>query len=151
MENENTQNIDNEVIDNEEVETETPSENEVVNEDTDPQLLKLQSRIPYDEDLFGTNENYLTALNELLEDSKSIALETLYPYEDTTEMDLPNKYNNWQIRCCVELYNLADKAGLSSYTENGISWSKYSDGLSNFLMNKLTSKVGVPKEDIEEE
>jgi len=151
MENENTQNIDNEVIDNEEVETETPSENEVVNEDTDPQLLKLQSRIPYDEDLFGTNENYLTALNELLEDSKSIALETLYPYEDTTEMDLPSKYNNWQIRCCVELYNLADKAGLSSYTENGISWSKYSDGLSNFLMNKLTSKVGVPKEDIEEE
>ena len=145
MEDENTQ-----VIDNEEVETETPSENEVVNEDTDPQLLKLQSRIPYDEDVFGSQANYLAALGELLEDSKSIALETLYPYEDTSEMDLPSKYNNWQIRCCLELYNLADKSGVVNYSENGIGWSKLSDGLSNFLMNKLTSKVGVPK-DIEED
>jgi len=145
MEDENTQ-----VIDNEEVETETPSENEVVNEDTDPQLLKLQSRIPYDEDIFGSQANYLAALGELLEDSKSIALETLYPYEDTSEMDLPSKYNNWQIRCCLELYNLADKSGVVNYSENGIGWSKLSDGLSNFLMNKLTSKVGVPK-DIEED
>ena len=145
MEDENTQ-----VIDNEEVETETPSENEVVNEDTDPQLLKLQARIPYDEDVFGSQANYLAALGELLEDSKSIALETLYPYEDTSEMDLPSKYNNWQIRCCLELYNLADKSGVVNYSENGIGWSKLSDGLSNFLMNKLTSKVGVPK-DIEED
>lgn len=115
------------------------------------QLIKLQARIPFDEDIFGTNESYIAALNELLEDSKSIALETLYPYKDTTDMDLPSKYNNWQIRCCLELYNLADKAGLSNYSENGISWSKLSDGLSNQLMNKLTSKVGVPKAIDEEE
>lgn len=147
MEDENTQ-----VIDNEEVETATSSENEVVNEDTDPQLLKLQSRIPYDEDIFGSQANYLAALGELLEDSKSIALETLYPYEDTSKMDLPSKYNNWQIRCCLELYNLADRVGLTNYSENGISWSKLSDGLSNTLMNKLISKVGIPKkEEIEGE
>lgn len=115
------------------------------------QLEKLKSRIPYDEDIFGSNENYETALGELLEDSKSIALETLFPFEDISDMDLPTKYNNWQIRCCLELYNLADKSGLSSYSENGISWSKFSDGLSNMLMNKLISKVGVPKSENDDE
>ena len=115
------------------------------------QLEKLKSRIPYDEDIFDNVENYQTALEELLEDSKSIALETLYPYEDTSEMDLPARYYNWQIRCCLELYQLADKSGLTNYAENGITWAKLSDGLSNFLMNKLISKVGVPKQDDETE
>ena len=117
----------------------------------DEQLTKLKSRIPYDVDIFGNTNNYQVALKELLEDSKNIALETLYPYEDTSEMDLPTKYNNWQIRCCLELYNLADKSGLTNYAENGITWAKLSDGLSNFLMNKLTSKVGVPKDEEMEE
>ena len=103
----------------------------------DEQLTKLKSRIPYNVDVFGNSRNYQTAMKELLEDSKNIALETLYPFEDTSEMDLPNKYKNWQIRCCVELYQLADKTGLTNYSENGLSWAKLSDGLSNGLMNKL--------------
>lgn len=143
MENENTQEVVEEV-------TEPVVENNE-SENTNSQLTKLKARIPYDEDIFGSNANYELALNELLEDSKSIALETLYPYEDTSDMDLPNKYNNWQIRCCLELYNLADKSGLINYSENGIGWSKMSDGLSNFLMNKLISKVGVPKREEEGE
>jgi hypothetical protein len=51
----------------------------------------------------------------------------------------------------LELYQLADKQGLTNYAENSLTWSKLSDGLSNFLMNKLTSRVGVPKEDETEE
>lgn len=109
------------------------------------QLEKLQSRIPYDEDIFGDEDNYEVALTELLEDSKNIALETLYPYEDTTDKELPTKYYNWQIRCCLELYNMADKSGITNYAENGITWAKLTDGLSAQLMNKLTSKVGVPR------
>lgn len=109
------------------------------------QLEKLKSRIPYDEDIFETKSDYEMALRDLLDDSESIALETLYPFEDTTQLDLPKRWKNWQIRCCLELYNLADKSGLVNYSENGINWSKLSDGLSTQLMNKLTSKVGVPK------
>lgn len=116
----------------------------------DEQLAKLKTRIPYDADIFGNVSNYQKALQELLEDSKSIALETLYPYEDISEMDLPSKYKNWQIRCCLELYQLADKSGITNYSENGISWAKLSDGLSNMLMNKLISRVGVPKSEEEE-
>ena len=109
------------------------------------QFDKLKKRLPYDEDIFVKYDNYLAVLQDLLDDSESISLETLYPYEDTSEMSLPKQYNNWQIRCCLELYHLNGKAGLSNYAENGISWSKLTDGLSIQLMNKLTSKVGVPK------
>lgn len=109
------------------------------------QLDKLKVKIPYDEDIFGSEGNWEIVLQDLLDDSAYILLETLYPFEDFEEYEIPTKYNNWQLRCCVELYNLADKQGITNYAENTISWTKLSDGLSNFLMNKLVSKVGVPR------
>lgn len=110
------------------------------------QLDKLKIKIPYDEDIFETNENYEIVLKDLLEDSQNILLETLYPFlDDFTDIEVPKAYYNWQLRCCVELYNLADKQGITSYSENSLTWAKLSDGLSNSLMNKITSHVGVPK------
>lgn len=123
-------------------------------EDLQEQLEKLKVKIPYDEDIFETNENYLIVLNDLLEDSKNILLETLYPFEDFTDLTVPKRYYGWQLRCCVELYNLADKQGITNYSDNGISWTKLSDGLSNSLMDKIVSHVGVirtVKEEPEEE
>lgn len=117
-----------------------------------PQLAKLKVKIPYDEDIFGNNENWVTVLNDLLEDSQSILLETLYPFlDDFTNVEVPKAYLNWQLRCCVELYNMADKQGITNYSENSLSWTKLSDGLSNSLMNKLTSHVGVPRPTITED
>ena len=116
------------------------------------QLTKLEDKIPYDEDIFGDEDVYDTVLNDLLEDSKNILLETLYPFlDDFTDVEVPKAYYNWQLRCCVELYNMADKQGFTNYSENSLSWTKLSDGLSNSLMNKLTSHVGVPKRTIIEE
>lgn len=109
------------------------------------QLEKLKLRIPYDEDIFQDNTTYEQVLNDLLEDSKNMCLSILYPFQDITNMSLPSRYENWQLRACVELFNLADKQGIINYTENGISWDKKSDGLSVSLMNELTSRVGVPK------
>ncbi len=109
------------------------------------QLEKLKLKIPYDEDIFESNENWVAVLTDLLKDSAFILLETLYPFDDFEEYEIPARYYNWQLRCCVELYNLADKQGITNYAENTISWTKLSDGLSNFLMNKLVSNVGVPR------
>lgn len=121
------------------------TQEENVQEDS-PQLAKLKVKIPYDEDIFGDNNNYEAILNDLLEDSESILLETLYPFlDDFTNVEIPSAYLNWQLRCCVELYNMADKQGITNYSENSLSWTKLSDGLSNSLMNKLTSHVGVPR------
>ena len=109
------------------------------------QLEELKVKIPYDEDIFESEENWVVVLTDLLKDSAYILLETLYPFDDFATYLIPRKYYNWQLRCCVELYNLADKQGITNYAENTISWTKLSDGLSNSLMSKVTSKVGVPR------
>lgn len=119
----------------------------MTNEEIEIQMPKLKSKIKYDEDIFGTYKEYEEIILDLLENSKSICLETLFPYDDFSSYLLPKKYYNWQIRCCIELYNLADKQGITNYSENSLSWSKLTDGLSNDLMNKLTSRVGVPKKE----
>lgn len=119
----------------------------MTNEEIEIQMPKLKSKIKYDEDIFGTYNEYEEILLDLLDNSKSICLETLFPYNDFSSYLLPKKYYNWQIRCCIELYNLADKQGITNYSENSLSWSKLTDGLSNDLMNKLTSRVGVPKKE----
>lgn len=123
----------------------------MTNEEMETQLPKLRERITYDEDIFGNTNVWENILKQLLEDSKFIALEVLYPYQDYSEFPLPKKYYNWQIRCCVELYNLADKQGFTNYTENSLSFTKLSDGLSNFLMNSLIPNVGIPKSSESEE
>lgn len=119
----------------------------MTNEEIEIQMPKLKSKIKYDEDIFGTYKEYEEIILDLLENSKSICLETLFPYDDFSSYLLPKKYYNWQIRCCIELYNLADKQGITNYSENSLSWSKLTDGLSNDLMNKLTSRVGIPKKE----
>lgn len=109
------------------------------------QLAKLQTRIKYDEDIFESKDNYEQLLDDLLEDSFYIALSILYPFEDFAEYELPTRYFNWQIRCCVELYHLAGKANISSYSENGLAWSMFKSGLSQDLLNELTPRVGTPR------
>jgi len=107
------------------------------------QKEKLESRIPFDITGLDDEDEYSDMLDSLLEDSKNIALSNIYPFEDWSELDLPKKYYNWQIRAAIELYNLADKAGIKSYSENGLSWSKSSDLLSVGLMEEIMPKVGV--------
>ena len=133
-------------VTNEEIVEETPVEEEV-----NPQLEKLKERIPYDEVVFGTQENYEKVLLNLLEDSKNIALEEIYPFRDFYEMEHQKKYLNWQLRACVEIFNLADKNGIISYSENGLSWTKDTGSLSKSLMGALTRRAGVPRSEDEED
>jgi len=114
-------------------------------EDINSQLAKLEGRIVYDQDIFGTYNNYEQILLDLLEDSMYIGLSILFPYQDFSEKSFPKKYYNWQIRCAVELYNSTGTANIASYSENGLSWTKFKDGLSQSLLNELISKVGTPK------
>lgn len=120
-------------------------------EDIQKQLEKLKKRIKYDIDIFENEDNYTTILNDLLEDIMNIALSILYPFDDFSTIDLPKKYYNWQIRACVELYNLAGKANIASYSENGLAWTMFKSGLSQDLLNELVPKVGTPKRIVESE
>ena len=105
----------------------------------------LMKRIPIEITGIDFIEDYENMIDALLEDSKNIALSIRYPFEDWSDLDLPRKYYNWQIRAAIELYNLADKAGIKSYSENGLSWSKATDLLSEGLTEEITPKVGVIK------
>lgn len=119
-------------------------------EELDILLPLLETRIPYDEDFFENEDEYETGLTNLLNDSRDILLSKLYPFEDYQEYTIPAHKYNWVLRCSVELYNLADKWGTTSYAENGLSWSRYSDGISRSLITELVSHVGIPKK-LEEE
>ena len=109
------------------------------------QLELLKVRIPFDQDIFGTNETYEQVLKNLLDDSKYIALSIRYPFDDYSSIDLPKKYNNWQLRCSVELYQGIGKENIKSYAENGIQWTRDAGNISNDLLDEIMPTIGVIK------
>lgn len=114
---------------------------------TQLELLKL--RIPFDQDIFGTNGSYEQVLKNLLDDSKHIALSIRYPFDDYTSIDLPKRYFNWQLRCSVEIYQGIGKENIKSYAENGIQWTRDAGNISNDLLDEIMPTVGVIKEEVE--
>ena len=115
------------------------------------QLELLEERIEYDERIFGDEDTYESVLNRLLDDSKFIALSIRFPYQDYSNMDLPNKYKNWQLRCCQEIYQGIGTEGIKSYAENGLSWTRDSGYISYELRSEIESFVGYIQEEVEEE
>ena len=110
------------------------------------QLDLLKERIEYEENIFTDNETYEAVLNRLLEDSKYVALSLRYPYQDYSNKELPSQYNNWQLRCCEELYNGIGKEGIKSYSENGLSWTRDSGYISYELRGEIEPLAGWIKE-----
>lgn len=110
------------------------------------QIELLKERISYDEDVFGKINTYEKVLEQLLEDSKHIALSIRFPFQDYSNMELPKKYNNWQLRCCEELYDMLGKENIKSYSENGISWTRDGGNISNSLYEEIVPMVGVINE-----
>lgn len=106
------------------------------------QIDLLKERISYNEKKFGSQEVYSQVLQRLLNDSKFIALSLRFPYQDYSNMVLPTKYNNWQLRCCVELFELMGTSKIKSYAENGLSWTRDSSYLSEGLISEIEPMVG---------
>ena len=109
---------------------------------TPSQLDLLKEKIEYDETIFTDNETYIKVLKRLLEDSKYIALSLRYPYQDYSDLELPKKYYNWQLRCSEELYNSIGTQGIKSYSENGLSWTRDSGYISYELRSEIEQIVG---------
>lgn len=106
------------------------------------QIDLLKVRIP---NKYDNEEKYTNTLEALLEDTKNIALSNLYPFEDWSEMKLPKKYYNWQIRASVELFHFLGYEGIKSYSENGLSFSRMEDGISADLLDELMPNAGTIK------
>lgn len=115
------------------------------------QLDLLKERIEYDENIFTDNETYEKVLNRLLDDSKYVALSLRFPYKDYSTLELPIKYNNWQLRCCEEIYNGIGTEGIKSYSENGLSWTRDSGYISYDLRGEIEPLVGYIVEESDDE
>lgn len=114
------------------------------------QLELLKNRIEYEQNIFGDLSTYNKVLTRLLEDSKYVGLSLRFPYKDYSNLELPSKYNNWQLRCCEEIYQGIGTQGIKSYAENGLSWTRDSGYISYELRNEIESVVGYIKETTEE-
>lgn len=114
------------------------------------QLELLKNRINYDSNVFGDMPTYNKVLIRLLEDSKYVGLSLRYPYKDYSNMELPSKYKNWQLRCCEEIYQGIGTQGIKSYSENGLSWTRDSGYISNELRSEIEPMVGYILETTEE-
>lgn len=126
---------DEEIIDNETTEEEQTNI-------PDEKITKMRLSI-----LGNSDDSSLDDIFELkLDDAKSIALYTLYPFDDTKD-ELPDTWRMkmWLVRCAIELYNKKDSANVQSYSENGISVSYLSGLISKSLLDELIPKAGVPK------
>lgn len=116
------------------------------------QMDLLKKRIEFDTNIFDTKETYENVLNRLLDDSKAVALSLRFPYQDYSEKSLPKRFNNWQLRCCVEIFNGIGNEGIKSYSENGLSWTRDSGYISNELRDEIEPIVGyISIEDDEED
>lgn len=82
-----------------------------------------------------------------LQNALAIELNTLFPFDSSqTDIDKTNfRLRNWQVRCAIELYKGKSRAGVKSYSENGLSVSYMSTLISKDLLQELVPKVGVPK------
>lgn len=82
-----------------------------------------------------------------LKQAKYIALDTLYPLNKEI-IELPKRImEDWQVRCAIELYNLIDPdSRFLSYSENGLSYTKSKELVSQDLINELSPpKADVPR------
>ena len=107
----------------------------------------LKERIPYEEGIFENPYTYNKVIDRLLEDAKADALSLRFPYKDTSNIELPKRYYNWQLRCAEELYNLIGSVNIKSYSENGLSWTRDTAYLSTFLVNKIEPMIGFIEEE----
>ena len=87
-------------------------------------------------------ETYIKVLKRLLEDSKYVGLSLRFPYQDYSNIDLPKKYYNWQLRCAEEIYKGIGTVGIKSYAENGLSWTRDSGYISYELRGEIEPMVG---------
>ena len=104
-------------------------------------LIKMRISILGNSDDTDLDDMFL----EKLDDARSIALYTMYPFDFDAE--LPNNWRmkSWLVRCAIELYNKKDSENVQSYSENGISVSYLSGLISKTLLDELIPKAGVPK------
>ncbi len=98
------------------------------------QLERLKLRI---------TENTTDAeLEDLLESAKAVILSRRFPFGEVPD-EIETRYKDLQIRIAVEMFSKQGAEGQLSHSENGISRSFSSAGVSEELLREITPKGGI--------
>ena len=81
-------------------------------------------------------------LEDLLESAKAVILSRRFPFGEWPE-EIEPRYKDLQIRIAVEMYSKQGAEGQLSHSENGISRTYSSAGVSEELLREITPKAGV--------
>lgn len=81
-------------------------------------------------------------LEDILESAKAVILSRRFPFGDYP-LEIEDRYKDLQIRIAVEMINKMGAEGEIAHSENGISRSYSSAGVSEELLREITPKVGV--------
>ena len=81
-------------------------------------------------------------LEDILESAKAVILSRRFPFGDHPD-EVENRYKDLQIRIAVEMFNKRGAEGETAHSENGVSRSYSSAGVSEELLREITPKGGV--------
>ena len=83
----------------------------------------------------------------LLNKAKSLAVEQLYPNDlsvNYLNFDFDNpRFDMWLLDCVDELVERAGISSVTSYKENGMSWTFDRAGVSQALLDRLPRHIGI--------
>lgn len=89
-----------------------------------------------------TGEDNDDLLMDILETAQSVLLNRLYPLGNYTEDEngepvIPKRYDDWQVRAAIDLYNRIGAEGQLSHSENGISRTYDGSWISEALLAEI--------------
>ena len=96
------------------------------------QRLKLMLNV-YDED---------ELLSLLLTQAGDKIVRAVYPYQDTSNMEVPPRYGFLQLEVAERMYNLRGAEGEKEHIENGVH--RTYESIEDFIRNNVVAFCGVP-------
>ena len=81
-------------------------------------------------------------LEDILESAKAVILSRRFPFGDVPT-EIEPRYLDLQIRIAVEMFNKRGAEGEIAHSENGVSRTYSSAGVSEELLREITPKGGV--------
>lgn len=88
------------------------------------------------------NEENTEIINAYLDIAKNKILLKAFPFEDTSLMEMPEKYQSLWIDATVFLLLKRGAEGETSHNENGVNRSWASDDLPVYMLKEIVPRVG---------
>lgn len=88
----------------------------------------------------GNDEDELLEL--LLTQACDRIVGVVYPYNDTSDMELPPRYGFLQLEVAERMYNLRGAEGEKEHIENGVH--RTYESIEDFIRNNVVAFCGVP-------